>query len=199
MSLADWYIDVEIDPQLDAAVFISAPSALSMAVPSFDNAFFSVCRKPECACIKEGRVECWYRHNVPNDIVGGIAFRLKTNAPVYDFSDCFVVIDGDDFWYIYWWDGLALNYLGEWAFETLHNTWRHMRTSWWEQGGTLRVRMEYEAAGVWNLADVDIDTGVNHNSGNAVQAVGLMVNCQNHGATKVWFDDVKIYHQTTSS
>lgn len=199
MALSDWHFEVDIDPQLDAAIYHSAPSALSMAVPSATDAFFSVNKLANCSKIKEGRIEFWYRHNLPLKIVGGVAFRIRTNAPVYDFSNCFVVIDGDDFWYLYWWDGLALNYLGEWAFETLHNTWRHLRVSWWEQALTLRVRLEYESGGVWSLGDVDVDSGVNHNSGEAIQAVGVMVNCTVAGATKVWFDDVKIYHQTTSS
>jgi hypothetical protein len=192
MGLSDWYIDVGLDPQLDAVVYHSAPSSLSLASPTYENYFQAVCRRPECAKVKEGRVEFYYRHSVPIDLTGGICFRMKSNAPVYDFSDCFVVRDADDFWYVEWCDGLALNWLGEWAFETLHNTWRHMRVSWWEEGGTLRVRLEYEEGGVWNLADVDIDTGRNDNSGNAIQAVGLIVNCGNAGANKVWFDVVKI-------
>jgi hypothetical protein len=192
MSLTDWKFDAELDPQLDAAVFISPPSSLSLASPEYDNEFFAACLKENCRLVKEGRVDFQYRHSSPGDIVGGIAFRLPSVSDPYIYFPCYVIRDKDDMWGIQRWDGLDLMDLGEWAFETLHNTWRHMRASWWEEGGTLRARLEYESGGVWNLCDADIDTGENYNSGNTQQAVAIMVKAWEVSASKVWFDDVKI-------
>jgi hypothetical protein len=192
MSLADWFIDVDLDIQLDAVIYHSAPSSLSLASPSYENTILGICLKTECAKVKEGRVDFWYRSHIPNNITGGISFRMKTNAPIYDTSDCFVLLDGDDFWQIYWWDGLALTWLGEWETDGSPDVFRHLRVSWWEQAATLRVRLEYESGGVWNLLGADVNTGRNDNSGNAIQSVGLCIDCGHAGADKVWFDDVKI-------
>lgn len=195
--LSDWYFDPELDPQLDAAVYHSAPSSLSLASLLPANVRHSVCRVPACARIRQGAVEFWYRHSIPAKIVGGIAIRMKTNAPVYDFSNNFIVRDADDFWYLDWWNGLALVHIDEWAFGLPHYTWAHMRVSWFEQLGTLRFRLETEAGGLWSLCDGDIDSFRNDNWNNPVQAVGLIANVWEPSANKIWFDDVKIFNLVT--
>jgi hypothetical protein len=122
---------------------------------------------------------------------------MKTNAPVYDFSNNFIVRDADDFWYLDWWNGLALVHIDEWAFGLPHYTWAHMRVSWFEQLGTLRFRLENEVGGLWSLCDGDIDSFRNDNWNNPVQAVGLIANVWEPSANKIWFDDVKIFNLVT--